>query len=541
MRCLIYSRFSSDAQRLTSIVDQERIARARAAADDWTVTLCLSDEAVSGSVPVALRPGGKRLMQAIVAGEVDVLILEGLDRLSRDSLEQEKIVRIIEHRGVRVLGVSDGYDSRMTGKTLMRGMRGLINQVYLQDLAHKTHRGLAGQFSRGLSAGGRSYGYRTEDAGGAGRRMVIDEAEAVHVRWIFEQAATGMSVRAIAHRLNTLGVPSPRGGTWAVSALFGSAERGLGLMNNEIYRGRVIWNRRQWVKDPETGSRRYLERPRSEWQERDAPELRIVSEELWNRAHGRDRPGPAVGTRRRGAIPKTLFGGLLTCAACGGPMIAINRARYGCGVHKDRGATVCASGATFLRDVVDRRLVAELRADLLDPGALAELQAAVRTLATAQQREAGQGQDAARKRLQALQGEIGRLVDAVVAVGHSDALAGRLRAAEAERAQIEAALAGSAKAKAGEALVENVSARWRRIVLQLQQVLDDETDRAQTRRILAGMLGPVTLLRDEETGENFAELEEPAERLLMAAVGESLEVVARARNGHRLPRRRLRL
>jgi site-specific DNA recombinase len=66
------------------------------------------------------------------------------------------------------------------------------------------------------------------------------------------------------------------------------------------------------------------------------------------------------------------------------------------------------------------------------------------------------------------------------------------------------------------------------MVLQLQHVLNDEGDRQRTRLILAEMLGPVTLLRDQETGENFAELDEPAERLLVQAVGESLKVVARA-------------
>jgi hypothetical protein len=64
----------------------------------------------------------------------------------------------------------------------------------------------------------------------------------------------------------------------------------------------------------------------------------------------------------------------------------------------------------------------------------------------------------------------------------------------------------------------------------LQATLADEAgDRQRTRAILADMLGPVTLVR-EAPGEDYAELEEPAERLLMAAGGESLGMVARARN-----------
>jgi site-specific DNA recombinase len=48
------------------------------------------------------------------------------------------------------------------------------------------------------------------------------------------------------------------------------------LLNSEIYAGRLVWNRRQWLKDPETGKRRYVDRPREEWQVRDVPHLRIV-------------------------------------------------------------------------------------------------------------------------------------------------------------------------------------------------------------------------------------------------------------------------
>lgn len=87
--------------------------------------------------------------------------------------------------------------------------------------------------------------------------MVVDDAEAAVVRWVFEQFADGHSVRHIVHQLNAQGTPSARGSTWALSALQGSKAKGLDMLNNELYLGRVIWNRRQWLKDPETGRRRY--------------------------------------------------------------------------------------------------------------------------------------------------------------------------------------------------------------------------------------------------------------------------------------------
>ena len=80
---------------------------------------------------------------------------------------------------------------------------------------------------------------------------LIDEEQAEVVRCIFQCFVEGWAPMTIAHELNRRGIPSPRGGTLASSALHGSAARGLGLLHNELYASRVIWNRRQWLKDSE--------------------------------------------------------------------------------------------------------------------------------------------------------------------------------------------------------------------------------------------------------------------------------------------------
>jgi len=73
-------------------------------------------------------------------------------------------------------------------------------------------------------------------------------------RWIFARYAEGWSVQRIAHELNARKVPSPRASTWVVSAIYGSPNKGSGILNNCLYQGLYIWNRSQWVKDPDTGA-----------------------------------------------------------------------------------------------------------------------------------------------------------------------------------------------------------------------------------------------------------------------------------------------
>jgi len=277
---IIYARYSTDKQRETSIEDQARVCRARAEGEKLEVVAVYADDGISGATRVGSRPGGSKLIADVLAGRVEVLLLEGLDRLSRDQVEQETIIRRLEHRGVRIIGCSDGYDSTAAGRKLHRGMRGLINEIYLDDLRAKTHRGLAGQVERGFHAGGISFGYRSV-GDERGHHLEVDSEAADWVRWIFARYADGWSCQRLAAELNRLQVRSPRSGTWAVSALYGSPSKGSGLLNNEIYIGRYIWNRSQWVKDPDTGCRQRMDRPRAEWHILERPDLRIVTDELW--------------------------------------------------------------------------------------------------------------------------------------------------------------------------------------------------------------------------------------------------------------------
>lgn len=159
---------------------------------------------------------------------------------------------------MRIVGVQDGYDSARKGHKLQAGLTGIIGEAFREAVAEKTYSALESRALRGAPTGGRAYGYR--------------EGEADTVRRIFGMYAYGLSAKRIAETLNREGVASPgsswnrttrpRGG-WAPSAISGDPSRGIGILNNELYVGRDIWNRSKWQKDPDTGLRRCIQRPRS--------------------------------------------------------------------------------------------------------------------------------------------------------------------------------------------------------------------------------------------------------------------------------------
>jgi len=479
-----YSRFSTDKQRPSSIEDQRRAHVALCQREGWPAPIFYADEAVSGALPLASRPGAAVMLADAMMGRFDVLLIEALDRLSRDLAEQERVVRRLEFAGVRIIGLSDGYDSTMGMRKINRIARGMVSEMYLDDLRAKTHRGLDGQIARGFIASGPVFGYRiTREEGGS--RYVVDAEAADIVRRIFADFAAGASVQSIAHALNAERAPSPRGGTWASSAIYGSPAKGSGILNNELYRGRLIWNRSQWVKDPDTGRRTRRDRPESEWRIADRPELRIIDDETWAAVRARFRRPPAQGgIKGRGGKPTSLFGGQLRCALCGGAMVVTDARVYGCAARKDRGATVCP-GTTVRRDVVDRRMLGALRETLLTPEAVAayrrELEAMLRTDARPDHG----------KRLAEVEREIGRVVDAVAAVGHSDALVARLRALEAERDDIKA----TAKAPSAAPSVDALVAAYREQVMNLESALTGESV-AEAREILRELFGPLTVRQD---------------------------------------------
>jgi site-specific DNA recombinase len=215
-RCAIYGRYSSDLQSPTSIEDQIRLCRAYAEQRGWTVVASFEDAALSG-FGTEHRPGYRQLLAAALAAEhpFDVILVEGVDRLSRDSVETMTVYRRLRLRGVEIIGVSDGIATGRQGAKVHLAVRGLVNELYLDDLREKTHRGMAGRLAHGLSTGGRIFGYRAvpvADAAPSGKRsrparLEIVPAEAAVVQRVFLEYAHGRSMKTIVQTLNSEGVP----------------------------------------------------------------------------------------------------------------------------------------------------------------------------------------------------------------------------------------------------------------------------------------------------------------------------------------------
>lgn len=375
MRVALYARYSSDNQRDASIEDQLRLCRARADREGWKVVGSYTDRAISGAS--LLRPGVQELIADGLKRRFDLILTQSLDRLSRDQEDIAGFYKRMRFVGISIVTLSEGEVNE-----LHIGLKGTMGALYLKDLADKTRRGLRGRVAEGKSGGGLCYGYdvvKQFDANGEAIRgdRTINEAEAAIVRRIFVDYLAGQSSRTIAMTLNKEGVPGPQGSEWGPTTIHGNPKRGVGILNNELYVGKLVWNRLRYIKDPDTGKRVSRLNPESEWVIPDVPELRIVDQEVWDAAKARQKslayepptePGENTLNERRRL--KHLFTGLVKCGCCGSGYTMISKDLLGCFGAHNKG--ICSNRLNIRRDALEKSILTGLNTHLMEPGLFKE-------------------------------------------------------------------------------------------------------------------------------------------------------------------------
>jgi site-specific DNA recombinase len=360
MRVYTYARYSTERQTEASIIDQQRRCHQYAVSRGWQVAADFTDEGISGAA-LGNRPGFHQAMAALQPG--DVLLAADLTRLSR-SQELAPLLDRLRFRGVRIVGVLDGFDSESPQARMQAGLSGLMSDELRASIRVRTHSALQMRATAGRPTGGKVYGYD--------RAGQIIEAEAIIVREIFERMAAGEPMRKITNDLNARGIPSPgarwsrserrHDGRWLISAL-------NAMLQNERYAGRLIWNRSVWVKDPDTGKRVRRERPQSEWTTTECSAL--VEASTWDKVQVRMRER-ATGSRHGSGVRRYILSGLLVCEHCGSRFIATgkNGSHYICSTHTQGGEAACPVASCISRSLAEDIVLAPVQRELLAPDAV---------------------------------------------------------------------------------------------------------------------------------------------------------------------------
>lgn len=512
MIAAIYARKSTsqdgvaeDAKSVTRQVDH---ARAYAARQGWTVDErhIYIDDGISGA-EFANRPGYMALMQAVKpTPPFDVLIMSEDSRLGRESIETAYALKQLIAAGVRVWCYLEDRERTLDSPTdkILLSISAYAAEMEREQTRQRVIDTMKRRVQAGHATGGGCFGYDNVRMPEGHVVQRVNETEAAVVRRIFELAAGGMGMSAIARRLNAERQPAPRAQQdrphgWAPSSV-------REVLHRDRYRGVLVWNKTR-LRD-KWGARKQRPRPQSEWLSRPTPELRIISDDLWAEVHTRIATRREATSIRASSGPRKeryLLPGFVRCAVCGSGMHVRTKQRpsgvqasYACTGHYARG--LCTNRTQVPVARLDAAILHALD-EVVSPALADRIVDAFRDLA-AQATEARAIAEA-QARVRELQREAARLADAIATAGDLAPLITRLQQTEAARQEAVAHVA-TLEAQAGTAV------DWPRAEASLRRLLGDwrallRLDPPAARQALRVLVeGPIRLTPiDEPTHRGY--------------------------------------
>jgi site-specific DNA recombinase len=343
VRCAFYGRYSTKMQRLATLEDQERACREFAASKGWQVLNehIYTDKALSGTSKVkriqflALEAAAEHTPRLF-----DYVLVDDTSRVSRDQADILMFVKLMRHFHINVYFVSQKLDSADPSFDMLLNFYSMMDAQFITRLKAKVWQAQKGRVLAGFIAGSWPYGYRpvivenTDDPDAVGRattkgtKLRIEANEAKVIRRIFRMFADGHSMWSICIALNLDKIPSPRSLQLGKSDAAWSRDAIKRILHNRKYLGVFVWNATQQTEHPRTGQIRKEYKLAHELVVVPAPDLRIVSDEMWARVEARlkvleqddQKQARLLGSFNRAKNKPYLYSGLLFCGMCGARM-----------------------------------------------------------------------------------------------------------------------------------------------------------------------------------------------------------------------------
>ena len=224
-----YCRFSSDHQKELSIDAQKRKIIEYCERNGYEIIEWYIDRAFSGQT--VDRPDFQRLLRTIKSGnyDFDTVIVHKFDRFSRNVVDTLSYYQFLNDKNIKLLSVEEDYGD----DDFMFIINAGLNQRYVQNLSKEVMKGMNERAYKALFNGGKPpLGYDVSEDG----QYIINEAEAVIVRMIFEMSAKGYGYNTIIRELNSRGYKTKKGNQFGNNSIYD-------LLRNEKYCGTYCFNK----------------------------------------------------------------------------------------------------------------------------------------------------------------------------------------------------------------------------------------------------------------------------------------------------------
>jgi site-specific DNA recombinase len=208
MRIAAYVRVSTDEQadKGNSITEQQERLTAYCKAMGWPPPTIFIDDGYSAKN--LKRPAVTDLIDR--ANEFDVIVSTKLDRMCRNLLDLLQLIRTLEEKGCRYISASESFDTSTAAGRMTLHLLGMFAEFERERISERVKDNmlsLARNTDKALSLA--CFGYDIIEG-----NYAINEAEAEHVRFMFDKAEEGRGTRYIAKLLNDKGVTTKRGKAW---------------------------------------------------------------------------------------------------------------------------------------------------------------------------------------------------------------------------------------------------------------------------------------------------------------------------------------
>ncbi|MEZ0469003.1 recombinase family protein, partial [Phaeobacter sp. SYSU ZJ3003] len=340
--------------------------------------------------------------------------------------------------------------------------------------------------------------------------------------------------KKVAEALNVEGIPGPQGGQWGASTIHGNRERGTGILNNELYIGRQIWNRLRYVKDPQSGKRVSRLNPERDWVITEVPDLRIIEDALWVKVRARQGALKSKGTgipvwdRRR---PRTLFSGLMECGCCGSGFSKVQKDSFGCSAARNKGKAICTNKHLIKQRDLEAKVLDALAHHLMDPEAVAAFCEAYTAERNRLAAAATSTRTTLEKELATTKRDHAKLVDAIIAGVPPDQVKDKMITLDTRRKELEAQLAQVDASPAPVRLHPKVSETYRERVAALIRGLAEIDGMEEAREAIRGLIEKIVLTPRGDGPGLTVDLHGALASLLLLATGAPTHQVARMASG----------
>lgn len=457
---ITYARFSSDEQNATSIDDQFESSRGFSKQRGLPAPdRLLKDEGVS--VKDGMAPSFKSLLDMVRGGEVRMIFVDEISRISRVTEDILHVQRILRYRRVPLWSVHEGIDITDENADIHVLFAGHKNQAASRDARHRIKRSMDGNIRRGLSNGDVTIGYKSIALTGeeiAERRLpprgkdnrpykkiVVDEESAKVVRLIFHLFVDEKkTIRGITRYLNDKKIG--RGGKARTNMWLPiNVRKTLGSRRYLGYRDR---NLTMIVVNPETGGKTQRKQPKEDHIEVHDSALAIVDEALFAAAQKRldehrNTYGQHHGNSRKRSghllsyAPRQLFSGTFSCGICEANLVQKRAGKVSYYVCPSAQIGLCDNTVQTNRDRAHERVLALIREEAAE-FFVHDLVLKLLRLELANKAAAGPDELAGlHKAHQKTQTEIENLTDALASGPNSAAIFDALDAREKEKARLD--------------------------------------------------------------------------------------------------------